>query len=307
MIESGSSIQTFQTCQRLYKFKYVDLLDTRSYSSSLGFGTFMHACVEEYGKNLSGVVERELDRLITQKGQEQAQQIDRDRILAQRFFSLWVNHWERSPIYNSHDFTWIAVEDEWAFKVGNNTHAGKSDGVIQDKNTGAMYLYELKTATDRDRESYIHKLEIDRQVSSNILAQRLKGRDIVGVIYDIVWKPGIRKLTGRKTKPDETDEEFADRMVASASEDTAKTFERHMVYRSDRLLDEHMSDLRIQFQNIENAMGAGFCRNTASCNDFGRVCPFFSACLEGRDELKELYQLKSRKLPELSEEINANT
>lgn len=216
---------------------------------------------------------------------------------------MWQERWRRSPIYNNGDYTWVAVEDEWSFPVDDNIHAGKSDAVVQDKN-GSFFLYELKTAADRDRETYIHRLEIDRQVSSNILAQRRKGIDIVGVLYDIVWKPAIRKLTGRKTKPDETDAEFACRMIGTAQEKMEEVFERRIVYRSDRLLDEHVKDLRIQFQNIEQAHKVGFCRNTASCLDYNRLCPFFGACVEGRDELEQLYQLKDRKLPELSKETN---
>ncbi len=307
MIESGSSIQTFLTCPKLYWFKYVQLLSTRSYSSALGFGTFLHAMVESVNGGRSAGAEEELVRLLGSTAPECRDQIEADHRLASAFFGLWRSRWSGAHPHANDQFEFIASEKEWGFSVGSDTHVGKSDGVVRHKQSGAVFLYELKTAADRARESYVHKLEIDRQVSSNILALKREGIEVQGVLYDVVWKPALRKLVGRKTKPDETNEEFSDRMVATVSAEPDNYFERTIVYRSDRLLADHERDLFTQFDMIARAHERGFARNTGSCDQWGRLCPFFSACLEGNEELQSLYAQKDRKLPELSKEIQCTS
>jgi hypothetical protein len=307
LIESGSSLQAFATCPKLYEFKYVKLLEPKSYSSALGFGTFIHAEVERALGGRIDSTEVEFARL-TQSKQDHAKQIAIDRLMAEDFFSLWKKRWQdQDGPFSNGRFEWLSAEKEWGFDVGKGFHhVGKSDALAREKESGAIFLYELKTAADRDREGYVHKLEIDRQVSSNMIAMRKAGIDVQGVLYDIVWKPGIRRLVGRKTKPDETPEEFAKRMVATAAESLDDNFERRIVYRSDRFLGEHGKDLQLQFMAVEDAHARGFFRNTGACHDYG-LCPFFSACIEQREELESLYALKDRKLPELSKEIQCKS
>ncbi len=45
---SYSAITTFRSCPLKYKFRYIDGLDTDTVSSSLIFGTAIHAAIEEY-------------------------------------------------------------------------------------------------------------------------------------------------------------------------------------------------------------------------------------------------------------------
>lgn len=307
MTESGSSIQTFLTCPKLYWFKYVKLLESRTYSSALGFGIFFHAQVEAFASGRGDAPVVELGRMMENRAQEYKDQIAIDFEQAYQFFRLWKANWEKDHPHANKNFEFIASEKEWGFNVNEcgDRHLGKSDGVVRHLPTRAVFLYELKSAADRDREGYVHKLELDRQVSSNILALKRDGVDVQGVVYDIAWKPGIRRLTGRKTKPDETPQEFSDRLVAAAAE-AEDTFERHIVYRSDRLLAEHERDLGLQFDMIARAHEKGFTRNTNSCFNYSTKCPYYSACIEGREELLELYSVRDRKHPELSKEIQAN-
>lgn len=309
MVESGSSIQAFLNCPKLYWFKYVKCLEGRAYSSPLGFGTFFHAEVERFAGGRIDGTEQEYARFLSTKLQEYRQQIDIDRRLAERYFELWKAVWASGHPFDNNQFEWLAAEREWVFSLGESDDglAGKSDGLVRHKPTGAIFLYELKTATDRDREGYVHRLELDRQVSANLLALKAEGIDAQGVLYDVAWKPAIRRLTGRKTKPDETPEEFADRMIQTVAENPPEFFQRQMIYRSESVLSDYRADLGLQFEAIHRARQKGFYRNTGSCNDFGRLCAFFGACVEGRSELLELYSVRDRKLPELSKETQCRS
>lgn len=302
MIESGSSIQTFLTCQKLFDFKYNKLLEPRGYSSALGFGTFLHAEVERIlgGRDMASV--QEFERVLAAKEPGFHDQIRNDFDLATKVSPLWLDFWNKSHIYNQGDLEWLLVEEEWGFPVGDDIHVGKSDGVVRDKN-GAVFLYELKSASSRDREGYVHKLEIDRQVSSNILALKHRGVEVAGALYDIFWKPALIRKRDRKTMPDETLAEFSLRQLAAIQENPSDHFERQIIYRSDRMLKEHEKDLSLQFAAMRDAASRGYARNTGACHNYNSLCPFFSACVEGREELQSLYSVKDRKLPELSKEI----
>lgn len=302
MIESGSSIQTFMDCPKRYEFRYVKLLDTIGYSSALGLGTFLHAEIERWAGGRVDSVEAELARFISSKNADSHPQIRLDRLTAERIFQMWQTHWDGEHPYSNSKYEWLEAEAEWGFDIpGGHRHVGKRDALVRERETGAIFLYELKTAADRGRERYVHKLEIDRQVSSNLLALQKAGVEVAGALYDISWKPAIRRLTGRKSKPDETAEEFADRMVEAIRAEPHEYFQRQIVYRSDRALLEHGKDLTGQFGLIEKCQRDGYPRNTGACDNYG-LCPFFSACIEGRQELEDLYARKDRKLPELSKE-----
>lgn len=305
MIESNSSIGTFMTCPKLYQFKYIQLLRSLGYSSAMGIGTFLHAQVESYGGGSAEALIREIERMM-KDSPDFVEAITEDARFAQDFFTLWRQRWDGDHPFGNAKFEWVDSEAEWAFNVteAGDKLAGKRDGLVRHKEWGSLFLYELKTATDRDRDGYIGRLEIDSQVSSNILALRKAGLDVQGVLYDVAWKPAIRLKTGRKTMPDETVREFHDRMIEAIKENPEEFFQRQIIYRNDNVLKFHEEDLVSQMATIKEAHARNhFHRNTKSCNDYGRLCQFFSVCIENKPELESLYARKTRKLPELSKEI----
>ena len=284
------------------------MLDAGGYSSALGLGIFFHAMVEEFTSGKMGAVERELEWLL-KKSPDASNQISFDRELALQLYEQWRARWsqEDHPFKND-AFEWIASEKVWKFPIceGGRYLAGKSDGVLVHKAWGATFLYELKTAADRDRDSYINRLEIDSQVSNNILALKAEGIDVQGVVYDIAWKPALRRLTGRKTKPDETQEEFNARIIEAIKASPEDYFQRQIVYRRDTSLAWHLEDTKALYDAIAFAkQGNAFPRNTRNCDLYGKGsrCQFWGACIENSAEIESLYARKDRKLPELPPEI----
>lgn len=433
LMESGSSIGTFLDCPKKYEFKYIKLLDSRYYSANLGYGSFIHAFIEEFhASQVSGatstlleavVVDWERDQIsedflkrltetepllptssltiistvsssvtpstpteITSTPRqgsplsprpsglesepdlpmltptspstdqrlfesspmealafialyhptaftvalrewkhypEQAVQIANELVLARAVAHEWILHWQRNTTDLGNSSLEIVIpEREWKFGVstvtpgsetqsaspqgpGLNFHLGKSDAVVKHKTYPGHFLYELKTSGMPNREAYKHKLELDKQIGSNLIAMARDGMETGGVFYDIIWKPLIRKKTDRKTMPDETTEEFFARIIEEYKKTPEKYFERLMVFRSGRDLADYATDLIDQYAALRSVYERGrFYRNTNSCDKYGSLCTFFQPCMDRHtEELEDMFRKREKKLPELSEEI----
>ena len=77
-IETGSSLQTFMTCPKLYKYKYIDKLSSPMYSSALAYGTFVHAFVERYNGDRPNEPGRAFERELKEYGEQNEQRIRLD-------------------------------------------------------------------------------------------------------------------------------------------------------------------------------------------------------------------------------------
>jgi len=309
LIESGSSIGKYMACPKSYEFSYVKLLESDSYRSPLGYGNFIHANVEVLsGKGRIGIVDQLLIELLGKhKSAEDQVAIRADYELAKRVARLWYEAWS-NPVhpFSNVNVDWIESEYEWKYTLPDSEfiHVGKSDGIMLHKKYNKLFLYELKTAADRSRDTYVHRLMVDKQISSNIIALRARGYNVEGVIYDIVWKPSLIRLKNRKTKPDESIQEFHDRIFEVMKKDPVSHFERHIVYRNDKDIVDYSIDLRSQYETIESSYKRGiFHRNSGNCDNFGTLCQFFTVCIEGKQEMEQMFNKRDRKLPELGLEV----
>lgn len=269
---------------------------------------------------------------------EQAERIKMDAALAVGVGAMWANHWmTKSGDLSPASYSVVEAEPQWEFPLANSTskspqrpnsestdscpsawrptlsaesphpqsdsrqmiHAGKSDGIIQHRQYGHL-LYELKTSGSNKQEAYKHRLELDKQISSNLIAHSVRGMPLKGVLYDLIWKPALRLKVGRKTMPDETLSELYVRILDGIHEAPEDYFERLMVFRSERDLEDYKLDLAGQFDSVQRAYDRGhFYRNTNSCEKFGSLCTFFSACMGGSSDEEEYFRIRESKFPEL--------
>lgn len=314
-IESNSSIGTFLMCPKLYQFKYDERLESLGYSSALAFGTFVHAFIEQYHNGDCHAAEREHAResakiglLSNPEQREQAgEQFAHDYLLAEQITALWHKHWQTFGEYlGDRALQFQQTEKEWKLGVsGERTLVGKRDGIAYSEKFNKNFLYEIKTSGDADRNTYRHKLQLDRQISVNIKALHAEGVKCDGVIYDILWKPKLIRKVDRKTMPDETLEEFRKRIIEDVTARPEHYFERVLVYRSEKDLSEAMVDLGQQFTMMEASETIGKPRNQGNCEKFGKLCQFFSLCLDGQKESLSNFRVRDRKMPELSIEVQS--
>jgi len=198
--------------------------------------------------------------------------------------------WERAfaPVLESHDV--LAVESEFAFPLLNPeteapsrtfVAAGKIDGMLAHKQSGACVVLEHKTTSSaiEPESDYWLRLAMDTQVSKYILASHHAGTPASSALYDVVRKPAQRPLAialtdedgvkivldangervrtkdGKKwretadaaqgytaqTRP-ETPAEYHARILAELEAEPVKYFAQREIPRLDTDLLEHMRD-----------------------------------------------------------------
>lgn len=304
IIESGSSLGTFQLCPRKYRYAYVDRLQSTNYSSPLGFGTFVHAFIEDWKQGVGEGGAFDAAVLREQERSGEVEQVTHDHLLASDMGREWAKYWDADTTHlGNAQLEWSSTEAEWKYRTENGTFIGKRDGVAFHKGFGKHYLHEIKTSGEVNRDTYILRLQMDRQISTNIRALQLEGIGCTGVVYDIIWKPKLIRGVNRKTKPDETLEEFRARIIADVQARPEHYFTRVMVQRSVKDMDEAHEDLRGAFEMMKTGVGEGYPRNTQACTSFGNLCPFFSTCMDSLP-IEELgLSRRELKFPELSAEF----
>jgi hypothetical protein len=252
------------------------------------------------------------------------------------------------PVLEAHDV--IEVESEFAFPLLNPeteaasktfVEAGKIDGVLRCKTSGAHKVLEHKTTSDSiDPDSdYWARLVMDTQISKYLLSLRQRGIDARTVVYDVVKKPahrgtsipildenglkvvrdayGNRMMTkdGKKWRQtgdadlgyvvdarEETPEELASRVFESVINDSGAYYVQKEIPRSDTELLEYMSDAWALGQQILHYRRQNIWpRNPSACTQFG-VCEFFDLCAKRADVDGIRYRAKNKAHAELAME-----
>lgn len=203
---------------------------------------------------------------------------------AHAMFVGWVESFDF--ILSTHDV--ISVEEEFSFPLLNPeteapsktfVEAGKIDGILRCKSTGAIKVLEHKTTSENvDAGSdYWARLAMDGQISKYVLAAMQSGRDVRSVVYDVAKKPGIRPLRADKPNP-ETPEEFFTRCLSNIRENPSSFFIQREIPRSDSDLLEYCKDAWAQSQQILFYRRFNLWpRNTSACTAYGQ-CEFFDLC-----------------------------
>lgn len=309
-IETGSSLGTFRTCPKKYSLAYEERLESPRYNQNLGYGNFVHAYRAIHHAQTISQIEMtkavqdgaDLYESLMHKYADAHDQINADNALAKRMVELWWDYWNLDGSHLGEEaLEWRDVEWEWEFPVQANpefVHAGKSDGYVRQKEWDKFFLYELKTASDRGGDSYLHRLQLDHQINSNLIALQRAGRPFAGVIYDVIWKPALRRLTGRKTKPDETLEEFNGRIIAEVQSNPSEYFTRVCVNRTAEHLRLYEDELHAQFKASE-PFELKY-RNPSACMNFNTLCQYFDVCMDPHAaEMRNVFKRRPKKHPEL--------
>lgn len=209
---------------------------------------------------------------------------------AEAMFAAWVEAF--APILETHDV--LAVEKEFSFALLNPdtespsktfAEAGKIDGVLRCKSTGAVKVLEHKTTSDAitPGSDYWARLEMDSQISKYVLALMNEGHEVRSVVYDVAKKPAHRPLRAGKSD-EETPDEFRERCLEAIRDTPGDYFSQREIPRSDTQLLEYCRDAwALSQQILYYRRESLWPRNTSACVAFGR-CEFFDLCA-GRSEV----------------------
>lgn len=288
-----SSLRSFQTCRCAYDYRFNRSIVPSETSNPIFFGTAVHSALEQWFKTGS----RDAAQTAIM---EQGLPVE-DYLKASELFDAYANHWHDEP------FDVVAVEHEFSLPLINPSTGrrsrlfelrGKVDGVVRDKSSGRLFILEHKTTSAISAE-YVDRIMLDQQIAiyADAISRCLK-EAVCGAIYDILVKPSIRMKQGEtdeefearraellaksktgkttaKKKEAETALEFRERLRASI---TPENFRREIVEFDTGKLRDSMAELWA----IASDMGkAVYYKNTGSCAQFGRACPYLSLCRAG--------------------------
>jgi len=199
-------------------------------------------------------------------------------------FVGWVEN--IGPVLAEHEV--ISVELEFTFPLLNPetespsktfVEAGKIDGVLKHKTSGAIKVLEHKTTSEsvEPESDYWARLAMDGQISKYVLAVMQGGQDVRSVVYDVAKKPGIKPL--RKDKPNpETPQEFFDRCLENIRENPAAFFVQKEIPRSDSDLVDYCKDAwELSKQILYSRQHNLWPRNPSACTAYGQ-CEYFDLC-----------------------------
>jgi hypothetical protein len=230
---------------------------------------------------------------------------------AHAMFVGWVEGFQ--PILATHEV--MSVEEEFSFPLLNPeterasktfVEAGKIDGILRCRSTGAIKVLEHKTTSEGiDAGSdYWERLAMDGQISKYVMAAVVQGgHDVRSVVYDVAKKPGQRPLRAGKPN-EETPEEFHRRCLEVIREEPASYFTLREIPRSDSDLLEYRKDAwSLSRQILYYRREKIWPRNPSACTAYGQ-CEFFDLCA-GRASVDGIrFARKAKKHAELSIEEN---
>lgn len=297
IVESGSSLGTFRTCRQKHKYEYIEMLQSRGYSSALNFGTLVHWLVEQNNKKRDFTKKEYYDFANAQKmahwDEQTMADFHFDVGLAERIVPIWHKYWtEHDGELSQKALKFRTVEGEWAFGIAeNHIHVGKRDGDFVHESYGKPFLYELKTASSSEGEDYLTRLALDHQISSNVLALKAEGVEVAGTLYDVIYKHALRQ------KKEESATAFLERITKDYEDHKAEYFQRVLVPRTPKKLREYMGELQATFKDVESGV---VYRNTSACKQFNKLCPYWQLCMDDDSpEIRQLFVKKERKFNEL--------
>lgn len=288
-----SALRSFQTCRCAYDYRFNRSIAPTDTAKPLYFGTAVHAALEQWFK--TGIRDAAQTAIM-----EQGLPVE-EYLKASELFEAYANHWSDEP------FDVVSVEQEFSLPLINPSTGrksrifelrGKVDGIVRDKSTGRLFILEHKTSSAISAE-YIDRIMLDQQIATYADAMgRVLNEPVCGAIYDILEKPSIRMKKGEtdaefearraellaksktgkttaKKKETETASEFRERLRASI---TPESFRREVVEFDTVKLRDSMAELWAIATDMKKAV---YYKNTSSCAQFGRACPYLSLCRAG--------------------------
>ncbi len=296
-VVTTSSTRCYRRCQREYMFRYELGYMSVSSAQSLKFGSAMHLGIETlFLSNWdTGLA---IDRALPKIG-DKFEAVKLEVIIAG-----YAERWKNEP------FEVVCVEQEFRAPLVNPDTgavsktfelAGKLDLVVRDLDQKVWIVEHKSSFEDISHGSvYWEKLRIDSQVSNYFNGTRSLGLDPVGVIYDVVGKPGIRPskatpvdsrkykkdgtLYANQREQDETPEEFKSRLVELYASNPDSYFVRGEIARTAADETEAARDLWQIAKSIrESQRESRWPRNPESCERYHRLCGFWPVCTRMAD------------------------
>jgi len=316
-------MRTFRRCSLEHHYAYeLGYRSLAESAESLRFGSLFHVGLEHWWRAYA-TPDRQLAAAFE----------------AMRPLALDEYDWVRaSVLMEAYDLRWgdeedvevLGVELEFRAEMRNPLTGaasrtfvlgGKLDALVLNRRDDRIYFVEHKTSGEDvgPGTRYWQRLLLDSQVSTYFAGTRALGYvDVAGCLYDVIGKPRhaplkatpdeARKYTkagalyANQRADDETPDEYRERLIEAITEAPDKYFQRELVVRLPEEQRDAAYDAWATARQIREAELAGIhVRNVASCERYGRLCPYFPVCTRTATlEDATLYERVANVHPELT-------
>lgn len=290
-----SAINSFLECPMKYFFRYVTKIIPIEKSAVLTIGSIFHESIDLYYK--TGNVPNDFISNECQK--KDSYLTSNEDIMLQGMVSGFVNYFKNSPYEVLKDKTEIIFDKQISGKM-NYHRCGKSDAQMVHKKTKVVYLGEWKTTSQLSL--YTDKIKVDNQGNNYLWA--FEDDKPQGVIFRIARKSLLR------IKKNESIKDFRKRIFDDYINRPEENFREEIVY-----LDEAgLKRWKYEFNQILNQIIAfresdSWYRNTNSCYNYSRLCPYYHICqvtnLSDFDLIKQSHYIECEPGEELFEVVES--
>lgn len=302
-----SMLSQYLTCRRKAMWRYErQLVRVGRDEGKLYLGRLVHECLELLitGQPLEAIRDRIEDAC---EGHQHDPELHRMWHLARAMMRGYYRRYGRDRE------SYAVLDTEIVFEVPiinpasgrpSRVHKlqGRIDGRVVLRDTNEMMLLEHKTASQVDG-SYLDRLWTDHQSLLYVLAMRMLGYPVAGVVYNVICKAKLKQRQGEtedeyairkaalaaksksgksnaKRRMGETDEEYQDRLGEWYSRPEA--FHREVLYFEERRFAELQEELWILQQEISRSRGSDvWPRNPGACYRWGSPCAYYPLCSSG--------------------------
>ena len=267
---SINSTSIMRGCPMKYRWRYIDGLVPYKKSSQLSLGSVVHSAFNMYYNRFS---DEEIVAYIAKTMYEEISKCspsESEDLVISKYTALgmWMNYPKDLSCFSS-----IKPEMEFRFPVVDDIEfVGKVDGLVE--KDGKLWVRELKT-TALSYSQFENRAKTSPQATGYIWGMRRLGHPVVGVIYDYIKKPLLRK------NKSEDMHQFGHRIVEDYKNRPNEYFKRHYSYRSDEDLNIFEKDMIQVAKEIQRHSKANdWYRNPDSCWNFNSECPYKKVCFQ---------------------------
>jgi len=216
------------------------------------------------------------------------------------YFDMWKVH-DRKLDY-------LPFEEAFLTKVHGGTVGkvpmrGRWDGLFIRKGDDKVWVQETKTKAQIS-PNLSAVIPRDLQVNMyQLAAELLTGKEVAGVLYDVVRRPGLRRHKGSKNKPQETLPDFINRIRVDIEKRPQHYFQRIEVVLDKK---EYNAWKKKEFPKLIRRFslwlknGRGGSKVGMPCiNRYGGLCQYFPICSY---QQTEGFKIREHVFPELEDD-----
>lgn len=297
-----TEIRTYKRCREEHRIQYPLGYRPLRLEQPLAFGSVVHAGLEAWW--LTHDPER---ALAAARAHEDAAALDvwdmvRAEVMLLGYHARWIDV--------AQDWETLRVEASFYLLRSGYKLGGKLDALARHRPTGRVAVVEHKTSSEdvSPGSPYWRRLTLDDQVGIYVEGGRGLGHHVDLVLYDVLVKPSreparatppesrkYRKdgaLYANQREHDESPEDYRARLLEYVAERPDEHYRRSEVVRLDHEREQARRDIdRIAQDILRTIPSEKEPKSPDACKRYGRLCPFFEACL-GEADLDDIARFR---------------